>query len=303
MKKNDPTIDRYLSIFKLDIHQAIKVLHEDSLSSSIYKLILKDKTNFILKIPFDNNRWKREKFFLNEVKDHIPVPKIIDTVDPTIDLPGAILMEYLDGEIISIKNYSNKISFQMGKMLGDLHNIPTKFYGDVAKELHDPTLLNGKLILKNYFEESFNECKDILDKTLLNKISIYFYEALYEIKYLDGPSIVHTDYKPGNIIYKADQIIGLIDWENAKYSFREEDFLRMEFLVWDSNPQYKKDFFEGYSTVRKLPNLDSIMPILKIAKALGAIGFTIERKTYKNEHKFIFDLNLQYLESFFHTKE
>ena len=53
---------------------------------------------------------------------------------------------------------------------------------------------------------------------------------------------------------------------------------------------------------RKLPNLE-IMPILRIAKALGAIGFTVVRKTFKKKHKFIFVKNLSYLEEFEGTIE
>lgn len=299
MKNNSQSLDKYISILNLDILNVERVIHEDTLSSCIYKLILKDKTNLILKISYDNNRWKREKFFLNEVKDYIPVPQIIKIIDPFDDFGGAILMECIDGQIGTLNNFTKKISYEMGQLIGKLHNIKVKFYGDITKNLLEPTLLNGKLILKNYYEESFNECKNILNKNLLEKINLYFYEALYDIKFLDGPSIVHTDYKPGNILLKNEKIIGLIDWENAKYSFCEEDFLRMEFLVWDFYPHFKKDFFEGYSSVRKIPNLDGIMPVLKIAKALGAIGFTIERKTYQKEHKYIFEQNLIYLENFF----
>ncbi len=271
--------------------------------SLIYKLILKDKSIFILKISYDKNRWMRERFFLNEVKNYISVPNVIATVESFDATPGAILMEYLDGDIVTLKNFTKKISFEMGKLLGNLHKIPVNFYGDIAKDLYKPTLLNGKLILRNYFEESFNECKETLDRILLDKITTFFYKAYDEIKNLDGPSIVHTDFKPGNVISKKNKILGLIDWENAKYSFCEEDFIRMEFLVWDSNPNFKNDFFNGYLSVRKIPDLEVIMLILKISKALRAIGFTIQRKTHKKEHKVIFDKNVIYLEKFFRSNK
>jgi hypothetical protein len=102
-------------------------------------------------------------------------------------------------------------------------------------------------------------------------------------------------YKPGNIMIEDSHIRGLIDWEITKFYFAEEDFAQMEYLVWEQYPETKTAFLDGYRSIRKLPDFVSFMPLLRVDKALGAIGFTIARKTWKGLHKFVFEKNMEYL--------
>jgi Ser/Thr protein kinase RdoA (MazF antagonist) len=301
MKKSDNNLlIRYLKKLKIDVLDYERICHENSLSSSIFRLNLKDNSNLILKISFDKKRWEREIYFLDKLDKYILVPKIIDVVEPTPDLNGAVLMQCLSGDIVSPESLSDNLSFKMGELLAKVHLIPCDFYGDFAeKEFLDPSIDNGIAILKGYFDESFEECKNHLDSSLLDKIQKYFNNEIKVIGRLDGPCITHRDFKPGNIIVEKEQIQGLIDWEIAKNHFAEEDFSQMECLVWDAHPKTKQAFLDGYKSIRKLPDLELIMPVLRISKSLGAIGFTIKRKTHKDIHKFVFDKNLHYLQNFF----
>jgi aminoglycoside phosphotransferase (APT) family kinase protein len=289
----------YLEKLSLKVVHSEQIIHEDSLSSSIFKLICEDET-FILKITFNEERFRREKYYLNKVKDYIPVPKIIDLVEPTKELKGAILMQYLPSSIVFAVSLNNDLAYQMGALLAKLHQIPTRFYEDKTKgENLEPTLENGKYILKDYFERSFNECKNTLDINLLKHTEKYFYLNLEKITSLDGPCITHRDFKPGNIIIDNNKITGLIDWEIACNNFAEEDFCQMHYLVWDDYPNTKEAFFKGYQSIRKLPDLSCIIPLLRVSKSLGSIGFTVERNTYNNIHKHVYDKNVNYLKSFF----
>lgn len=295
----EPMLQEYTKKLKIEVLKAESIIHKESLSSSIFKLQLKDNSYVILKIAFDEKRYFRECYFLNKVKDTILVPKIINTIDPSEKLNGAILMEYLEGNLISSKCIDDNLSFKMGALLAKLHSISCESYGDVAKgESFSKDVSSGILILKKYFEESFNGCKGYVDENLLKRIEKYFYDEIKKIKYLDGPCIIHRDFKPGNIIVKNNQIKGLIDWEIAKNGFAQEDFAQVEYLIWENFPKTKKAFLGGYQSIRKLPNLD-IMPLLRVCKAIGAIEFTIRRKTWEGSHKFVFDKNLKYLEKIF----
>jgi Ser/Thr protein kinase RdoA (MazF antagonist) len=294
------TLRKYIDTFKIDVVKAERIQHEESLSSDIYKLTLKDNAFLILKISYNAKRWQREKYFLSLVKDHILVPKIIDTIMPDNTFSGAILMEHLSGDIIVTKDINDDTSFQMGRMLASLHSIHSNNYGDIASnQMLEPTLDSAIFLLKEKFEKSLDECKDHINFDLMKKIEKYFCNSINEVKQVDGPCIIHRDYKPGNIIIENEKIKGLIDWEIAKMGVAEEDFAQLEYLVWDNYPHTKKTFLEGYESIRKLPNIDEIMPILRVCKALGAMGFTIERKTWDKEHKFIYDLNHMFLEKFF----
>jgi len=293
-------IKKYLEKLELEVSKVEKIDNEETLSSDVYKLTLKDNTCLILKIMFNEKRLKRESFFLKKVKGHILVPNIISIIRPNGKYKGAILMECLSGKIAAAYDLSDDLSFNMGMLLAKLHKIPCDFYGDITDEKFlSPTLQSGVFILKTYFNKSFKECENHLDMSLLKKIEKFFYKKINEIKYLDGPCITHRDFKPGNIIIENDQIRGLIDWEIARNNFAEEDFSQMEYLVWDKYPDKKKAFLEGYRSIRKVPDIDFIMPVLRICKSLGTIGFTIERNTWDNKHKNIFETNLNYLQKFF----
>lgn len=303
MKNNsEHLIKSYLKLLQINVKEYEKIEHEEALSSTIFKLTTNNLTSLILKISFDKKRYQREVYFLDLVKNYIPVPKIIKKIDSTQNLCPAILMEYIEGNLILTKSITDDLAYKMGILLASLHEIPATFYGDICENQKlSPSLESGLFILKEYFDRSFKECINTLDSKLLKKIKRYFYDSLKQIKHLDGPHIIHKDFKPGNIITKNNQIKALIDWENAKYGFSEEDFSQMEYLVWDKYPRSQKAFINGYKSIRKMPDLEIIMPIIRVAKALGAIKFTIERNTYDKEHKFVFDQNYSYLKNIFLT--
>jgi len=151
-----------------------------------------------------------------------------------------------------------------------------------------------KKILDNFYE-SLSECRGYVESELLEKAKDYILHNLEKINSFDGPCIVHRDYRPGNVIFKNGSIKAVIDFENAMISCSEEDFSAINLLVWDKYPKTKNSFLKGYSSKRKLPDLERTLPVLRVVKILGAIGFTIARKTYNNKHKYIFDSNLNLL--------
>jgi aminoglycoside phosphotransferase (APT) family kinase protein len=292
------TLPKYIDELNLDILSAKPIIHENALSSAVFLITLKKGERYILKIPYNEVRFNREVYFLKKLKNQILVPKIEDTIIPTKTHSGAILMEYIEGDIVHQPNLTNIIAHQMGMLLAKLHKIPCDGYGKIGTTNKlDPNIKSAFAIFNKSFEEHIKECGLIFDAELLKKLDNYFSSNLSKIKSVDGPCITHRDFKPGNVIVKNDKIKSLIDWEIAHYYFAEEDFSQMQYLVWNLYPHTKKTFFEGYKSQRPIPNLE-IMPLLNLNKCLGAIGFTIVRDTYKNKHKFIFDFHMKFLKKF-----
>jgi Ser/Thr protein kinase RdoA (MazF antagonist) len=182
--------------------------------------------------------------------------------------------------------------FAMGEYLGKLHNISIDSYQDFAKP--DQPIANPLLILEQYFQESMEECKIIVSSELLKQSEQNFKRFLPDLNDFDGPNIVHRDYRPGNVLMDDKDIVGIIDFENAMASFAQDDFSRMEMLVWPTYPTLKESFLQGYKQVRRLPNLE-FLPLLKMCKLLGAIGFTIARGTWNNKYSHIYNNNLKLL--------
>jgi len=290
--------DIYIKKLKLEPIRIDPIVHQDALSSLVFKLSLKDGSFLILKLLHDEKRFKRESYFLNLLKNYIKIPTLLESIEPQGNLKGALLMEFLPGEIAT-ESLTKKSAFEMGFLLAKLHSFPCDYYGDIAENTAlSPALESGLFVLRGYFEEAFNECRDHLREPLFNKIKKYVKESINGIKKLSGPCICHRDFKPGNVIVFKDEIMGLIDWEIARFSFAEEDFATMEYLVWKENSETKASFFKGYESIRPLPNLE-LLSLMRIRKALGAMGFSIVRKYQSEFHRSIFEKNLIFLENFF----
>jgi aminoglycoside phosphotransferase (APT) family kinase protein len=281
-------IDDYLRSMGVEAQRAEKIAHDDTISATIYKIILKDKTQLVLKICADPNRYRRETYFLDRLKNLLPVPRITHRNQAK----RAILMEYIDGAPLSA-HLSNDLAHQMGALLAHLHQIPADKYGDLSK-IGSP---NSDPIqeMQSYFQESLGECRPVLDPSLLERAEQYFEDHLPDPESLDGPCIVHRDYKPGNIMADQNRIRAIIDWENARGSFAEEDFAQMDHLAWSQNARSKKPFLKGYESIRPLPAWEQVLPFLRLCKALGAIGFTIRRQTWQGIHRSIYEKNLRIL--------
>jgi Ser/Thr protein kinase RdoA (MazF antagonist) len=277
-----------------------KISHRDSLSSDVFKIDLKKDKKVILKVFFKEEKWKREIYFLKLLKDFIKVPRIFEITPSEKDQKPAVLMEFLEGEVIFLENLDSEISFKLGELLAVLHNFPAKKYEDIAKKTKNP--INGKKLFEKSFQEHFLECKNHLSKDLLKKIEDFYTLNIEKLENVDGPCVVHRDFRPGNVLVKESSIVGLIDFENSLFNFAEEDFSQMEHLVWEKYPKTKEFFLKGYKNIRKLPDFERILPLLRINRALGSIGFTIERNTLKTSHKFVFEENLKFLNNFFYNK-
>jgi hypothetical protein len=64
------------------------------------------------------------------------------------------------------------------------------------------------------------------------------------------------------------------------------------------HPSYKKSFLEGYAKIRKIPDYQCILPLLRLNRAIRAIGFTVKRGTWQGKGSKIYQFNRQYLDSF-----
>ena len=106
----DKSLLFYFNKFNLDVKKATEITHLDAISSNVYKLELENET-LILKILFNNLKFSREYFFLDKLKNKFCVPKIADFFNPNMDKKGAILMEYIDGDILNVDEFDDDLAF------------------------------------------------------------------------------------------------------------------------------------------------------------------------------------------------
>lgn len=284
----------FLEFYKknLDLNDAQFTLidHAEGMVAKVYKVLDRSQRQFILKIHSRNHDYFREKYFLSKLRK-LAVPKIINTVDPC-DNFGAILMQYYPGELLRKEMLTEKIAFDLGKELAQIHSISEIGFGDpVVNFEQDP---RKHFLFK--FEEGLNECKDYLPLNLLKTCDDYLKENINLLLALKGPCIAHRDFRPGNIIVHNGNLCGIIDWTSARASFAEEDLCNLESDDWLGS--FKDRFFEGYKLFRPLPNLNKVLPLFNIHKAIGILGFLIKTCS-QNNYAELFKKNLNLIESYF----
>ena len=282
---------------RLNLHgaQFHSIEHEDSLVATVFKITASNGEQLILKICSRVGDYLREIFFLKYFHNKIPVPQIIQVIPPDHNLNGAILMEYLPGQLLSTEHFNHTICYEIGSLLARIHLNPVQGYGDLTK----PNQLSSdpRIPFTIKFEEGMDECRAHLPSPFLAKVRHYYEQHIDYLLSTDGPCIVHRDFRPGNFIVEQGKIRGIIDWSSAWGGFAEEDFCPLESGEWSAHFSFKSSFLEGYSKIRKIPNYHAVMPLLRLSKAIGTIGFTVKRGIWENKGAKIYQLNRKYLES------
>lgn len=274
----------------------IKIDHDEGMVATVYKILEQNSRPCILKVcesPFD---YANEVYFLGYFSKQISVPKIISTVPPGEENFGAVLMEYLPGDLLTPHAITKEIAFEIGKSLAIIHENKTNGFGYLNRNLE----LSPDHILhfKAKFEEGIDECKGHLPKDTILKSLNYFNDSLKLLEQVDGPCIIHRDFRPGNIIIHQNTLRGIIDWSSVRSGFAEDDFCSIEHGEWGNFNGYKNVFLDGYRSVRTVPSYNAVIPLLRLNRAIAVIGFTVKRNTWSNIHARPYKFNRKYIDMF-----
>ena len=294
-------MDNLISLYQkqLDLQYATfsRIDHEDATVAIVYIITKPSGEKLILKICPRANDYFNEIYFLNFFATKVPVPRIVNIVEPKENLYGAILMEHLPGTLIQPETFTTSLAYEVGSLLAQIHLNRTSGYGDLTKPhtLHaDPhTYYTMK------FNEGLAECRGHLPEKLLEQCQNYYDTHVTFLNSVDGPCVVHRDFRAGNVIVHHEKVQGIIDWSSARASFAQEDFCSFEHGDWPTNTITKKSFLEGYASVRPIPDYDKIMPLLRMNRALAIIGFAVKRGIWNNVMAEKYQFNRRFLETFF----
>jgi Ser/Thr protein kinase RdoA (MazF antagonist) len=128
-------------------------------------------------------------------------------------------MECLPGSLLQIADFTDALAFEIGSALARIHLSRTPGYGDLIHP-HDLSS-DPRVFFTLKFDEGFEECSSHLPKELLEQCRRYYDTHIKSINSVDGPCIIHRDFRPGNIMVHEGKLQGIIDWAGARASFAE----------------------------------------------------------------------------------
>ena len=274
-----------------------RIEHDDAMVAIVYRITQPSGTQLILKICPRDGDYRREVYFLKCFADKLPVPHVVQVVPPEEGINGSILMESLPGEVLKTSNVTGLLAYEIGTLLAKIHLNSAAGYGDLTQP--DGLTLDPRVYFALKFEEGIDECIHHLPEALIEQCRRYYDTHIHLLASVDGPCMIHRDFRPGNVIVHEGKLQGIIDWAGGRGSFAEEDFCPMEHWEWSMEPNSKKSFLAGYASIRPVPNYNAIMPLLRLSRALNVIGFTVKQGVWKTNYARVYEFNRRFLETFF----
>lgn len=274
------SIQMIIKVFNLNVLSIDNV--PESFSSQVYKLNLINGGSVYAKIPYNRDKLFREYRMLEKLNEVLPVPRVLDFWSGDDAISGALLLSEIQG-IPCTSVINEELAFEIGVHHAKLHEVKMPEYGVEVKDgFQSLDQNNWRLYIKNNFEKLKEPCKEILDKELFEKCINHFERAFSVLPQPDGPCIVHMDFRPGNILINENKVVGVIDFESARGGSSEIDFTKINRYVWEVNPRSRVRYTEGYSTIRPLIDLDTILPFYDFYDAFSAVVWCKNRGIEKH---------------------
>lgn len=280
-------LNRVIDQFRLNVLSIDNV--EDSHSSTVYKCNLLNGETVYIKIPYTKLKFQRELEAYQILEENVAIPKMLDYWDGDEDCIGAFLLSELRGTTLT-SQASPKLAFQVGVLHASIHNVNPN--GQKIEWIQNEFSSWSKFV-ENQFYSFAEDVKEVLDESLYNQAIQKFENMKKQLPSPDGPSFIHMDFRPANIIVDGDQVSGLIDFESVRFGSTEIDFTKInrDFLSLDQT--LYNAYKEGYNSIRPLINLEDTLPFYQFTDAFNSIGWCKRRGI--NEHRLFLDENLTIL--------
>lgn len=270
-------LNRVIQQFGLQVQSINEV--EDSHSSTVYKCALSNGENVFLKIPFTKLKCQRELEAYEILKGSVSIPVMLDYYSGDEECPGAFLLSELKGKPLTSKA-TPTVAYQVGVLHAEMHSIhpPTELVLTGVKN----EFPNWSNFVEHQFYSFAEDVRNILDEQLYKKAIEKFAEMKKQLPSPDGPSFVHMDFRPANIIVDNDKVSGMIDFESVRFGSTEIDFTKLyrDFLSFDVS--LYNAYQEGYSSIRTLIDLENVLPFYRFTDAFNSIGWCKRRGIEKN---------------------
>ncbi len=236
---NNKKIENIFSKFEIEIKEIKSATN--SFNSNVYIITSTDEKRYVLKFCNNEKKMLNESKYMKYLKPYLPVSDVVGTGE--CEGKYYIIQSFFEGGNEYDEN-ANELSDEqvknIGILLGKLHSC------ELLEEENNSwiTYLNGCLdktvetLEKIFGTDNNNKISNFLSNYINNNI-INNYKN----------SILHMDFRIGNVMFGNNDKIGLIDLESMKNGEYVFDFVKMNRLF---NDEKFSKFMEGYNTVRQV---------------------------------------------------
>ncbi|MGX7595854.1 phosphotransferase family protein [Planococcus plakortidis] len=270
-------VDQVLKQFKLQVISVDEV--EDSFSSTVYKCTLQNGESVFVKIPYTRVKYERELAAYEVLAGHVPIPKLLDYWAGDDNCPGAFLLSELKGKPLSAVA-SPEIAYQIGAMQAAMHQIKPSNSTELGAIQNE--FPNWHEFIEKQFYSFAEDAKEVLDEDLYMASLCKFEQMKEQLPAPDGPSFVHMDFRPANIIVDEGRVSGMIDFESVRFGSTEIDFTKIHRDFLKSDSALINSYEEGYNSIRPMIDLRAVLPFYRFIDAFNSIGWSQRRCLEKN---------------------
>ncbi len=185
----------------------------------------------------------------------VPEPHIHHILQPSDGIGAGFIMQWLEGEALGARivkapqldEIRPKLAYMFGETLARIHSIDLKATGLDQHLQH--------LSPEEYVRQTWERYQDF--ETPQPMIDFTARWLLDNLPSRYTPSLVHNDYRNGNVMVDAQGIVAVLDWEVAHIGDPMRDLGWMLTHSWRFGRAHlpvggfgqKKDFFSGYQSV------------------------------------------------------
>ncbi|MCA0979530.1 aminoglycoside phosphotransferase family protein [Exiguobacterium aestuarii] len=270
-------LEKLIHIFDLDIKHSAPV--ENSFSSTVYRCVQTSGETVYIKIPFSRVKLFRELEAYRLLKAHIPIPTLLDFWTGDEHSIGALLLKESTGVQLSVDS-SATIAFQVGQVHAKMHSIPPPANQKIT--YIENVFQEWPQFLDRQFYSFAIDAKPLLEESLYNKAIHTFEKMKLQLPESDGPSFIHMDFRPGNILVTSSEVSSLIDFETVRFGSTEVDFTKIYRDYLSHDLQLYEAYQEGYTSIRPLIDLERVLPFYRFTDAFNSIGWCNRRGLEQN---------------------